>query len=614
MKGRIPANSESLKKTFPKIYGDFFSKCNLVLSAPGSFWWCGEYSNTQGGICFLQKIPQRVYIGITADKNQGIFFADFIYFWPNTNKFILTKLENPQKSKIEAFLNSQFPKTHLKITILSEVRPGSGLNLSGGLACALACSLNLQNNTITSKDIQKWQLAPTSTLIGGQAFEKTFRLAWKIQNLFHADSSSGATAFVPFINTIYPVIYLTEQRSGSFSNNQTTRLPRDLKDHSEIIDTINYSGAKFEEVFSLPEKPSWPIDFCLIYSGDTRTTEDALRAIRYHKERMAQLPLILKKELSKFIIDQSNVYKFQKFLKFKHPKDQLWEKFTDELVVANLVMLALMRLLFEGGMDLETLKLLFWNINNHQRFLSALGVSSPTIDRICLQLLSEVKTIGDLYGAAAKITGAGKKGDILFATNHNGPRDQINYFIKKLKRQINKNIHLDYASWLNGFEEEGVKIEQDLIEKIYSDFISEGSVQIKKINFQGQISTQMISKDQLEKQKADFDLLMDSVNGEIYIKGQEISSKHLPSSKTTIKVIKVLSEKLGKQVKNSAFGKGSYFEDRNEFQSKIISPLVKIVDKKLGKKLNLLLHGGLMDFTVMLKPSPIEIYIIEAIF
>lgn len=105
---RITANSENLKKTFPKVYEDLFSKSSVVVSAPGSFWWTGEYSGSQGGVSILQKIPLRVYVGFEENSKQEEIFGKLNFFLPSEGRFFQDSLEEPIRSKLTKFILKNF--------------------------------------------------------------------------------------------------------------------------------------------------------------------------------------------------------------------------------------------------------------------------------------------------------------------------------------------------------------------------------------------------------------------------------------------------------------------------------------------------------------------------
>lgn len=612
MKGRIPANSESLKKHFPEVYKNLFSKCPIVVSAPGSFWWTGEYAAENGGLAILQKIPPRAYVGIEPASPNIIRVGTYTFYLPPQKKFIVSALEEPLATKLLTLL-SELPETQKKgfiLHILTETSPGCGLNTSGAFSTALALVFNLFYEKITPPDLNLWQKLDTQSLLSNQKFDQVFRLAWKFESIPHADAATGATVFVPFISGTYPVVYWTSPQSWDLSTGKDTWPSR-----YSFVDSAQYSGIRLDELFNLTKQPFWPVDFALIYSGETRTTTLTFNSTIENIEELAEIRqnlTLVEKKLANLKIVPA-IYTMVKNLKGNQTSDALWDMLTNPIALNSLAILFGFQEIFEKGLSQQTLRSFFKHINRNQDLLSALGLSSPVVDSICQILRSEIKDLGDDYGCATKITGGGIRGDVLFTCVYHGLRDQIDRVVGRLRKETRENIFLDYASWLDGIEDEGLRLEQFLTGKIYSDFISPGSIQAKKVSA-GTTISELYTLDQFNKQKKQMNLLLDCLDEEIYIKGEEISSRDLPSSTMAIKVLQILLARSGKEVKNSQFPQSSYSQDRNEFQSKIASPLVKVIQKKLKKKLPLEVHGALDDFTVTLNQPPFDIYLLEKTF
>ena len=218
------------------------------------------------------------------------------------------------------------------------------------------------------------------------------------------------------------------------------------------------------------------------------------------------------------------------------------------------------------------------------------------------------------YEVAAKPLGAGGGGDILLVAPVCILETHLPEVFKHLKSIFNKNLYLDYASWLDGYEEEGVRVEQHLAEGIKSKFISEGTVSLRRWKGEPTSEAELSSLDELEKERKDIDLLIDIPENKIYIKGEKLTSKQLHSASATIEILKVLLENIGKSISNKKLPESSYSSDRNEMQSKIVTPLTKIIKQKTGKKLPLKVTGGLIDFYIKLDKSDLDIRILEKMF
>lgn len=611
MKGRIPANSESLKENFPHIYKEFFTKCPIVVSAPGSFWWTGEYATENGGLAIIQKIPLRTYVGIEPASPGICKFGTYTFYLPSKKKFVPALFEEPISTKLLTLIK-ELPQTQTKgliIHILIETSPGCGLNTSGALSSSLACAINLFFEKIPLTELTSWSTMETTAKINKEMFDNVFRLAWKFECVPHADAATGATVFAPFIWGSYPVVFWSIPLHWNFDKET-------WQTHYGFVAKAQYFGMRIDELFDFADQPFWPIDLALIYSGESRATALTVISARENIEELAQIhhDLLITDKKLKNVDLLPNIYRLLKSSKSTtRLLDTFWDTLTNPIALNSLEILFGFKEIFERGLSQETLRSFFKHINRNQNLLSALGLSSPIVDSISQSFKNEIKNLGDDYGAATKITGGGIRGDILFTCAYHGFRDQIDRVINKIKKETGENIFLDYASWLDGIEDEGLRVEQTLSEKIYSDFISQGSLQIKKVS-QAQSTSQLLSFDQFSKSKRKMDIILDTIQEEIYIKGEEILSHDLPSSKMAIKVLQILLTQIGKEVKNSQFPLSSYSQDRNEFQSKISLPLAKVIQKKLKKRLPIEVRGGLSEFTITLHQFPFEIYLIEKSF
>lgn len=609
MKGRIPANSESLKENFPHIYKEFFTKCPIVVSAPGSFWWTGEHVVVLGNFSISQKIPLRAYVGLEPTNTQGMEIKTLLEYDPEQKKFedylqdgsisekILTLLKEENKGAIAGF----------RIHVLSEIPLACGMNSSGALSCALAIVHLLATREVNPEQISLWKNFKASALINNRdtCFDRVFRKAWRFEAVFHGDIASGSTVMALLLDSAYPIIYF----GPKISRNQEDR-NKYWHERYSYTRKLNYAAFRFNEIFELPDLPTWPIDFGLIFSGDTRSTASIVLSISEKRNQIQNLEKSVRKLASKKELVGNNTFIKKALLPQKSAQnnstDNLINVYFEEAKAISIEVLFALKEIFLRGSSRETMEEFFWALKKNHEIIKFLIPTSSTVEQICQEIAR--------YNTGYKITGGGSKGDVIFATVDHQIRNEIGTITKRIHQKTHKTITLDYASWLDGIEEEGIRIEQDLTRGIYSNYISQGAVQLKTISREKLTVSEIYSREKFLKEKNSMDLLLDSTEESILIKGMEVNSNQIPSSKTTIKVLRLLFGNVGKEMKNSVFGEGSYFEDRNEFQSKIVSPLNKTLQRRIGKKLNITVSGGITDFTVKLSPSPFDIYLLEKSF
>lgn len=612
-------SSEACKQKFPIIYQELFSRCSLVVSAPCSFWWTGEYGVVNGSLAIQQKLPMRVYVGLENVSQPGIKLGQSCFFIISKNKVEPWLDQDMVVNKIFDYIDPELAitkqKIGLKVHIITEAPPGCGMNTSGAFAATLATALNLKLGGLKTEEINSWQKAKAKDLIGDPTnqFNQTFRLAWKINSIFHADSSTGSTTFTPFIASSLPVLYFSEKRVGTFNNHQGCRFPLDLQGQYQIIDQIPYWGMSMEEFFQIDPPANYPISFGLIYSGDSRQTGAVIRSLRTIKERLTEVSLMMKEDFKTLVLPAE--LEEHSFLALSHERkhrvgQNLWETYIDTISVISLEILYYFKEILFSGMSENTLRDFFKAIDRNQDLLKTIDTSFPTIDYVCHHLHWLAREIDDEFGIGVKNTCAGKKGDVLFVCSDYSFRDSIESAILEMRQKTKLDIGLDYLSWVDGIEKEGVKIEQFLEDRLYSDFIAKQTIKLRQFS-QQQEQEILWSLDKFEKNKSKIDLLIDPVNNEIYIQGKQMTSKELHSMVATINILRQLLENSSHIIGNEDLPSSSYSENRNEFQSKIISPLVKIVKKITAKSLKFKIIGGLVDFRIQLDLEDFEIFVLE---
>ncbi|MBI2637056.1 MAG: hypothetical protein HYW81_02590 [Parcubacteria group bacterium] len=602
---RITANSASLKKAFPQEYRDLFSRSEIVCSAPGNFFWSGEYIVRYGGIAVKQNLPLRAYVGIETCERGILELGAVRTYIPSRQRFETHVAESLPTTKnivrhIREYLKERkHADFGLRFQVLMEVPPGCGLAASASLSVALATALHVHLRSLSPENVPQWKTIPTPELVTRSDFESVFRLAWEIEDIIHGGSgkSSGAGPFSCMVGSLYPLIYLP------LVNLET------LPEHAN---PPRYWGIKMEEFYKLSHRPSWPIDFGLIYSGDVGETASAIASIESFKENLHERIEAVKREFARYeelkpVIAHDTLFNTEN-------KQKKWESVLDGAKIGSIMVLGAFRDIFTRGLSEGPATKLFKAMNMVQRSLSFASFSSPIIDYLCLTIRREVRRLQDIYGAGAKLTGKGKCGDVLFAVAYHGLRDTIGKLINRMRRETSEDFFLDYASWLDGFEEEGVKVEQSLADGLYADFVARGALQVTHTDRGGTQNTRLYTVNQFEEEKQHMDVILHMPKHKILLHGSQLTSKELRSASATIELLQILLSRLGKPISNKELPASSYTADRNELQSKIITPLSHAIQKRLKADLNLKVSGPIRNFTVTLAPGGVDFYVIDKAF
>lgn len=617
MEKRIELNSESLKERFKNIYSGFFSKSVVSASSSGTIFLSGEHAASYGSPAVLQKLPVRVYIGLEPADQAGLFFSDIKYFIPSKQRFVTIPLFESTAQRICKVIpqNLYKSKNHkgLKVHILSEFPPGSGLNVSGALGSALSLALHTYKGTAKPKDLTNWQEKKINDLLLDEKFNNIFRLAWKIDCAIEASSSSGACTLASLVFANYPILYFSQKRRDKNGKRFKGIPPANVEKDYLVIDKLKCWGFKFEEFINTLNQ-DWPIDFGLIYSGDYHTTQTVVNAMNVKRQDLVRKNL----ELEQAILEKINIAQrnLTEFLNESANHKPVWLDST--IGTATEITLgtwwSLIRV-FRSGSSFTDLDRFFAFINAFQRYLFLIEASAFKADKISLLIRNFIREANDELDAGAKITGAGWGSDILFAVQKTALIGRAQSLLNYLRKEVNNDIYLDYASWIDGIGNGGALIEQDIRNKKYSNFISQNTILTKILDKSANLLTKSLSASEFEKirNENNIDIILDKPNSKIYINGEKMNSKIIKSSFTTIEILSTLINNMGKPVSSKHFPPSSYREDRNEYTSKIVYPIKYAVKKYLNKELPLEVKGSISEHYSTFYPG-LSILLKEKVF
>ncbi len=591
MTQRLAMNSRALQERFPEVYRDFFARCEIVVSAPGAFYWFGDHADRYGEIGVKQKVPLRAYVGLEPTNGQAWTFGDSRYFVPSEQSFRSMSRQTPRLRRVSAMLQD-WARQHgiaqaYRVRIITEIPVSCGLSSWAAVSASLAAAVFLKAKRFRADEVSRWSATPLSQLTGHHSFDQLFRLSWKIEALFNADASSGCGVFAALVDSSFPIIYTTEKRRGDRLHHPGSRVPSDVGDDYSLLDTIHFWGYRLNEFFGLQTTENWPIDFGLVYSGSTGNAEFAIRASKDLQLTLDGVDRAVTEAIRKNVSPRQNIQ--PAFMDRRQQGSGLWDNYLAAMGTASLEGLLAFKRLFDRGDTEQAVGDLFRAINLFQSYLKVFNVSTPTL-RLLKHYLNKA-AIAEETSIAVKITGTGRGGDFLFVTPLFAFEHSIDSLLKTLRQKVDPRVWLDYASWIDGIEERGLVIEQDLNNNLSSSFVSAGGAVVTTWQDRGRM-TQAVSPEQLDSLRQRSDLFLDPRERTILIRGQAISSKELHSRKVTVAVLRLLLENLGKAVPASRLPVSSY-TDRTTMQGKIVGPLCEAFQRRTNKKLSLTISGGL---------------------
>lgn len=266
-------NSEKLKAAFPSEYRDFFLGNPIVISMPLVMTWSGDYSPAFSGLNIKQKLPLRVYVGVSFESESGVSFGEITCFSPEKNAFLKTGLKNysPYFREIESLI--QDPKLRsargLRINVLSELPGNVGLSFESVVGMLIVSAMERVSGGLDDAMLQEIK---TETL--AQAWSRFQSRLSPLFNASYAFVISSCKSF-PITGDISASFYSGAHPFVTFSTPQ---------DFAEDYDKIVYKGeksqiARFNElVRGLGKFPNIPVDYALVDSSQPVSMEQVIHA------------------------------------------------------------------------------------------------------------------------------------------------------------------------------------------------------------------------------------------------------------------------------------------------------------------------------------------------
>ena len=623
MNGDFKYNSQALKEEFRDFYKDFFSTCATVTSAPGNFLWAGNYGLLSGSLGISQNLPLRVYLGLEETSGEQIIFDKCFCFDCSNRKFISYEMSDSLKDELVAFLSQEIKnicgnKTFkgLRIHTIAEMQISYGVNASGAFAAALASALFIHYKKTTpemlSVNIAK---QPIVELMKNNIFDQLFRLAWKIEAIFHGGVTSGMGAFTAFIASRSPICYFIEPPKTQINQiNFSCDIGQTEIKNYDIINQLSYGAFRLNELSRDSGDFFFPFDFGLISSGTSGAAVIANRSLKNFENDLSGTTEYFQKELYPFL--QNPFFKcLPRFTNIfaEGGIHKTWNAFLLTIAYLSINTLAALQKLNQKYLSPPDFLRLIKTMNQSQSIYRLINIVSSSTEQLYSLLEYKCRRILDEYGVGLKLTNNTHGGYIIFALAYQKLREKIFKIVEEARQESDEPLSIDWMSWRDGLENKGILVEQSLNNKLYSEFIAKGAVQVLHLDHYG-LHEDLYTLDEFSKVKANMDVILDSLRGEIWMRGEKLTSKDLRTASHTIQVMKILLENIGVELSKNQLPPSSYLQDRNEFQSKIASPLVKAIEKRLQRRISFNVQGEIVNFTVKFDPNNIEFHYINQEF
>jgi len=551
-------NSTQLQEEFPNIYKDFFARNDLVMSGCFSFsWtpsWVWERSNF---IRIKSKIPLKCYVWIKKRKDSNIFIKDVINYdviKKSFEKIPFVKINSEEKGIID-LIKSLSESTWYEIEILSEISRWHSFGFSGTLWALISYWIN--------------------QFLWKYSDEEIFINWWKIDHISRFANSGWENVIKTLENNSWISYYLTEEFDKTFP-----------------VSDLGNLKYKFENLWNDLEN-IMPVDYFMIFSWIPTDTKQAEYYKLADSREFEKIDEFISNKIESDLLKKSHFSMFTK-------KNSIFETLADSISILNIRTLQILDEIISSWYKEEIIEKLIDNINNYRSTISILENQSNFAESF-------------IYNFQKNKSNPDEKIWIMpwyywklwwwyaVVMKRWISRDTIEKTLQDMK-QIYPSVEIEYCSYLDGEASDGVIIEQYISQWIYSQYVDKNKFLFQSNKWDNYIGdySEIIEKEQNG-------LLFDMINNKIYLNGEKLTSKDIPSQNTTIEVVTRLLEHIGEELSNKELPSSSYASNKNEMLGKIILPLIKLIEDRTKEQLPLTCKWGLNDFYIKMWDVNIKI-------
>ncbi len=585
-------NTEAFQIEFSNAYKVFFGKCKTVISTDCTFWVTWGAGWREGSPIVVQKAPYKLYVGIEAiEQNTLVEQGDSVAYHTLTQTFSSTEDSLISWKKfiplfIELIKNKTQSKRFdgIRIHLLSE-QPFYTAD-SPDVFMAVVCALYNHFGFVDAKTMRTLAMLPGKELFSlknadAELFREMHRSAMRLIEAATGGRACGDEAYASFIHSETPLIYSV-----------------DVIDENE-----HFMGLSLQELANV--QGVFPFDVVSIDVGQSffwpnseynfgATIRQSLGELQMRTNKLFD-PTKMGSEIPRFV-EESKVV------------DCYWKLFCKSSLLKSIHFLdcfiALYRQPTRSSAVTECLESL-----DSMSTISAPFEEMPSSHM--QHIVRRLKDVAERIGvpiACLYVCSGKTEGNIMVFMKKHALRKEMIEEITRLKGEYSPNIATGFVSWRDGWGSgEGCKVEQSEREGIFSLHLHSS---LKMIYSREDGSSSSVSIEQGNIDPSVADVVIDSINHEIYVDGKTVNSKVLPTKKATIDLFKVLFENSSHSVLSKDLKRSTYTSSRNDMQGKIIGPLVRLVEDTLHKKLSLKVEGELISFFVVWKPGGVSLALI----
>jgi len=610
-------NSRTIQDKFGDFYHRFYGRCEIVCSAPTCFFWSGDSLIRYGIPGLVQKLPLRVHVGLESSDDQGATWGAFQMYDPGKDQFVDCDCLQPALQRVTDWLNNMMGEIAprlihgTKIHVLSETLYGAGVAHAATTVGALMSSLAACLLT-KGLDLKAEQIEGCCRQARGPLFENLFGLARKLTLETGSGHSlwNGADSFCALVPSPYPQFYITEPDVSVAGNNTYAGVVPYIRSYNHV-ENVDYCGLGLVDLTTSAPPWHWPFDFGLLYTGLPKRTLDAVHS-------SLSLPLAKEDFAEWYQTKMASRLSFRKQLPLTsraRPAQlsaKIWQKQTEPAAMISLHMLFTFVTMFDRGYCEDRMQSLACDMNRYHYYLQLLDLCDPELDDIRHRLIQAVPpAIRDRVGV--KLSGAGKGGGIVCASPSGALRDFLGHFVENLHFEGWNGARVEYASWADGYEGNGLVVEQYARENIFSASLGREYARAILWDGIGKPEVRLLPEEELLWLIESYDLVALVEEKTIYVAGEQIRSRHgLHSATYTAKLLHSLLSNSALKLSPEQMPEGyCYSFETFELQGKIVNPLRRIIQEKARKNLELKVTSVQKKVHLQLAPCGVRICVIN---
>lgn len=598
-------NSISIQKAFPEVYQRIFSHCAIVCSAPRIHAIAGDHMVPYGGVTMVRRATLRNYVGFEFVSKKTVHLAHYRVHVPDID-FIdhdFSRLfEERLVPVIMSFLTEKLGQKFrgIAVHIITEGSPPRITGGYGGVCAALAAALSLVVESVQSATLQQWVRTPTRELLTNTAlgFDSVFRLALRLKAAVDLGIEGGGLIFASYISSISPTLFFWQKTFRELHDFfPPTLRALTFQQATRAFDHVPYWGANISELITGQIPFTWPVDALTINTGKIVSAGYAQRMLVDTETRFRHFYDELDTSFEAFIRQSDPLPPFYHLAR-AYEGEKMWEIVTNLSMKIALTTISRFISIFQQGVTDTTLQSFLYAADAYRHWLNILGINIPIQNRLANQLYNRASRMD--VPIAVKPYAYGR--EIFLMAPLGAFRDAFIEEITLFQKETGIQCAFDYISWRDGFQEEGLRVEQDLQAGITASFLGGETTMLSRWDAQGEHEKMTVSFEQIATERTAADIFFDAQEKKIFVKGKALTSRELHSSTKAIEIMTALLEAGGAWVQSEALPQSSYI-DRNEMQSKIVSPLRAIVKRRCKKELPLDIKGSVGNhFTMRFTP------------